>query len=420
MEPSLSLDASRGRKTRGLERESSTPLGNEVLMEGYHSVDSGRSGGLGRGRSSFERGDLSGSLGNEVTPPGLNHLGNEVPVGVQGGSGGGGANKGGSVGLLGNEVSMPMSARLGPSKQRVKDSLVSSPSVGLGNEVPMPGVARFGRRPVSIVGNELTVQPLPGGTGRSRSSLVNEVESSDSGYTGGSELAPVHPRRRSLMSDSSVDDSSGLSSRNSLIQQPAGPGTGYPTDSDAAVECTVPPNSRSPSPDNDLSSGEENESSIFSGPPAGQPVSSGANNLSPVVTNQSPLQDSTAGTNPPSLHSAQPDLDPQSVTSAGSLAVVPQGAAVLSGEDGRMTAEDEDNDLDCQGEEGKRCSLSCIAFSDQHSMYVYTYNHNSVANCVSWCSYVIIYALYCKCEFTLLPIQRLPASQRDHRPNLVT
>ena len=301
----------------------SAPRGNEVLVEG--STHSTGSGGTGRG---FEREKMFAPYGNEVGSPGLTNLGNKVPVGRKSSvSGPGGARRGWNAeGMIGNEVSLPAGG-LAPTKQGVGKSLTPnlSSSLGLGNEVPMPGTR--GRYAVGVVDNNLlSVHPssLPSGTGRSSGQrrgvpyFANESESSDSGYTtvsgetapGGSSI----PRHRPLMSDSSSADSLlGVSSQNSVLHQPSSRGSltvGTGLGRDGVVEgFAAPPNSRSPSPDNDFTSGDEEESSSFSSHPQLPVIPSQSNSSPAPVLNHSSLQAEAAkpGSNTPhSLSTASP------------------------------------------------------------------------------------------------------------------
>ena len=288
-----------------------SPLGNEVLMEGSpHSM-----GGSDKGRG-FERENCSAAvsapLGNEVIPPGLT---NEISVGRM--SGQDGANRGGNAEvMMGNDVSFP-TGRLDPKKQAVRHSSTphSSPLLSLSNKVPMPGAG--GSFAVGAVDNGLlSAHPssLPSnagggaGSGGRRGGMPNEAESSDSGVSDMTSVSSSTPQRRTLMSDSSsVDSSSGVSSRVSVVHKPSGPGTllGIGQSSGEVVEgFTAPPNSRSPSPDNDFTSGDEDESSTFS--THSQPPSRSTFSLAPAL-NRSSLH-TAAPAQPASLSTITPPI----------------------------------------------------------------------------------------------------------------
>jgi hypothetical protein len=323
---------------RGLHGGNLSPLGNEVLLEGPPSISNGHFGGMGRGVDlpsplgnevlmegsphsmggsgrGIERENssatVSAPLGNEVIPPGLT---NEISVGRMGGHGR--ANRGRNAeATMGNEVSL-LAGRLDPKKQAVHHSSTphSSPLLSPGNEVPMPGAGN--RFAVGAVDNGLlSAQPsaLPSsagsgtGSGDRRGGMANEAESSDSGV---SEMTSVSstPQRRPLMSDSSsVDSSSGVSSRVSVVHKPSGPGTlpGIDWSSGGVVEgFTAPPNSRSPSPDNDFTSGDEDESSSFKS--HSQPSSRSTFSLAPAL-NLSSLH-TAAAAQPASLSTITPPI----------------------------------------------------------------------------------------------------------------
>lgn len=341
---------SNSRRTEGrrLGDRSSSALGNEVLLVGPPSINSSHSADMRRvvslgnevslggppprgnhghcsdaGRS-LERDILPGS---KIAPPGINNLGNEVPV--SGSRGRGVASRGMSAEMMGNEVSLPgPGGRLGSKKPRVDESLPRA--VSLGNEIPMQGPR--GSFTAGVVDNGLlSIQPssLPSGMSRSvghttgrgeRPILGNEAECSDSGYTttsGASEVTASlsSSRRRPLTSDSSsVDSLSGLSSQNSVTHGKSRPATLHGSGT-ALQGSTAPPNSRSPSPDNDFS--DEDESPTFnghSGPPAAQPSFSGSS-VSPDVTMNIPSSVPPA-VNDPQAPSSRPIVDPVNITSS--------------------------------------------------------------------------------------------------------
>ena len=276
---SLSSVPPQGRRAVYSRTEQHTPLGNE---EPLLPVDGSRS----REKRVHPRGDTS-PLGNEVPPPkmnslgnipGMNNLGNEVPVGIQrrvapqsdrGATtpGEGGRRTSGQgvsrsdAELLGNEVPMPGFV---PSKKfKVSSIPPRSSPVSLGNEVPMPGKRRLGR--VDVVDNGLSV-PVPLTSG-GRAQLGNEMDR-DSGYTTTASVASdtttasVASDTASLLSSSSMSSSSTV--RRTRIMSDSGsdssqnltsskPGTlSLHIENESATNPTG--NGQHSSPDNDMSS----------------------------------------------------------------------------------------------------------------------------------------------------------------------
>ena len=316
-------------------------LGNEVLTERASSLDSSRERGGGSGSSLpfgnevFSPNRAGGSLlGNEVLPGARDHGGSgrgdgEV-AGEKRGKGGKdrGAGKTQGEEFLGNEVSMTS----GRGSQFLGNE-VSSPhplSVGgsLGNEVSLPATSRSSSR-VSNGGlpdNEVSVQPPFSlgsrgwhQTGRdpSRKLLGNEVES-DSGYTtsasgrvdpGTASLptASSHTERKHLKSDSSGDSDShsfklSASPSNLEVRAPL-ENVGVRRGVVASTE------SRSSSPDNDLSSPDGNPplpSMSLSGGLQNETSSSvqSSNHLSAAMTQPPPAPGAVAS--PPSVTQSLP------------------------------------------------------------------------------------------------------------------
>ena len=399
---------SRRTESRRLGDRSSSALGNKVLLVGPPSINSSHSADMRRVASlgnevslggppphgnHSRRSDAGRSLerdilpGSRIAPPGMNNLGNEVPV--SGSRGRGGASRGMSVEMMGNEVSLPgPGGRLGSKKPRVDESLPQA--VSLGNEIPMQGPR--GSFTAGVVDNGLlSVQPssLPSGmsntTGRrERSVLGNEAECSDSGYTttsGASEVA------------------ASLSSQNSIAHRASGPATLHGSGT-ALQGPSVPPNSRSPSPDNDFS--DEDESPNFSnhsGPPAGQPSFSGSS-VSPDVTMNIPSSVPPT-VNDPQAPSSRSIVDPVNITSSlasvESLSRSPAEESLASQQMGPVTQsnqvgvgqggggttsgggswgmaerDDGNNDLDLDSDEdgGKHVPLSLLKQYCTHRLYI--------------------------------------------------
>ena len=280
----------------------------------------------------------SGRLGKEVTQSssiGSGYLGNEVPVGLQGsgvshrgrsGQGGGvgkqqeGQRSRGSLELLGNEVSMPGgrgSKKLGTG---VTSPQPPSMSIGsLGNEVPLPRSPPVGGKVLSDEGRGgVTVRAsLPvgvgGGYGRGRGPhQLNEADNV-SGYTTVSEPSSFHSvqstgHRKPLRSDSSSDSTPGLQSRKFTFEpkslQNFGGSGSMPRDSSPSV------GSRTSSPDNNLSSGEEEDDSMS---PVTQP-SSQLHNQTPSFPSTMSSQNSEGRAQSPPLQSSPRVLPSPDVT----------------------------------------------------------------------------------------------------------
>lgn len=350
-------------------------LGNEVHMEHPSSV----SGGKNRERRVYTR-ENSYPLGNEVTPPGINNLGNEVSVGIREGIGarskvattpsqGEKGHSGQVRDLLGNEVSMPgnhISKKLPGSKDPPSQSLPMS----LGNEVPMPATARMGSvggvSSRAVVDNGLS---LPAYFGGGKSQLVTER---DSGYTTtaspASDTASVHstssassvtntrrPRNKPHKSDSSSD-----SLQNLTLHPSSRPGVLSPQ---TERESIVTSDSRCSS--NDLSSDE--------------PVPSmSVHSYTTQVHNQPPL---------PNVHysatSAKPHLVGNrigiennramdgggsggsigSMGSSGSVVIVKNNSVELDDEEENNLDEEEDEEMG----EDQYCRVCIMITSAQHA-----------------------------------------------------
>lgn len=280
-------------------------LGNEVAME-YSSA----SGSDGMGQKD------SAPLGNKGTSPHQivdGYLGNEVFVGPRGGRGSNThtrsskvmpGDRGGRVykeeqgqeskGLLGNEVSMPSRG----AKAMGNKVPVQQTSSSLGNEVPLPGSSRVGSKAVSDVG-QVGMPLSPGGRGRgpSQALLGNEVDT-DSGYTTASidsepnSVRGLRPpaRRHQLRSDSSSDSNTASPSHKFTVQQ-----------KDSVMDSAVGENttttqgdsslsgeSRPSSPDNDLSTADDEDS-----PPVKSPFSNELQNQPPSFSHTPNLFPST-------------------------------------------------------------------------------------------------------------------------------
>lgn len=404
---------SNSRRTEGrrLGDSNSSALGNEVLLVGPPSINSSHSADMRRVASlgnevslgvppphgnhgrrsnagrSLERDILPGS---KIPPPGINNLGNEVPV--SGSRGRGVASRGMSAEMMGNEVFLPgPGGRLGSKKPRVDEGLPQA--VSLRNEIPMQGPR--GSFTTGVVDNGLpSVQPssLPSGMSRSvghttgrreRSVLGNEAECSDSSYTTTSGASEV---------------TASLRSQNSVAHRTSWPATLHGSGT-ALQGSTAPPNSRSPSPDNDFS--DEGESPTFSshsGLPAGQPSS--GSSVSPDVTMNVPSSVPPT-VNDPQAPSSRPIVDPVNITSSlasveslsrsraeeslasqqmGPVTQLNQvgvgqggGGTTSGGGSGEMAEKDDgNNDLDLDSDEdgGKRAPLSLVKQYCTHKLYI--------------------------------------------------
>ena len=321
--PTRSSKSSQSTLPSGVSPRSKVPttsnvlLGNEVLME--HSSAAG-SGGKGH----VHAGEDSAQLKSDITSPnqlGNGYLGNEVLVDPQSGRGSnsrtrtskvvpgerggrvykeeqGGESKG-SWGLLGNEVSMPSRG----TKNTVPVTRTSRSIGSLGNEVPLPGSSQVGSKTVSDVGQvgslpPLQVSPSPGGRGRgpSQALLGNEVDT-DSGYTTTSiESEPnsvrgLRPpaRRNQLRSDSSSDSNTASPSHKFTVQQKnSGVDSAVGENTSTQRDSSLSGGSRPSSPDNDLSTADDEDS-----PPLTSPFSNELQNQPPSFSHAPNLFPST-------------------------------------------------------------------------------------------------------------------------------